>query len=70
MKALLDNEFEDSILNGKRRECLEMFELGQAEKEMILAIKADGIDQFIRQIDEMTRPTSRSIQRLRDDACI
>jgi len=59
-KALLDSDFEASILNGKRKECLEMFKLDQAEKETILAIDADGIDQFIRQIDALTQPREKA----------
>jgi len=62
-QALVDSEFEKSILNGKRRECLQMFDLNQAEIEMLLAIDADGIDQFIRQIDAMTKPPATEYPR-------
>ncbi len=55
-KALLDNDFEEAILNGKRKECLDMFELDQTDKNEILAIDADVLDQFIRDIDALASP--------------
>jgi len=62
-QALLDTEFEKSILNGKRKECLGMFKLDQAEVDTILAIDADGIDQFIRQIDALTHPPTAGLYK-------
>ncbi|MBC8507469.1 MAG: hypothetical protein ISR58_06970 [Anaerolineales bacterium] len=53
-KALLDSDFEEAILNGKRKECLDMFELDQTDKSEILAIDADVLDQFIRDIDALS----------------
>ena len=62
-RALLDSEFEKSILNGKRKECLGMFKLSQAERDTILAIDADGIDHFIHQIDELTHPPTADLYK-------
>jgi|SaaInl7_200m_RNA_FD_contig_21_3239486_length_1077_multi_12_in_0_out_0_2 hypothetical protein len=62
-QALLDSEFQKSILNGKRKECLQMFDLSQAEIDTLLAIDADGIDHFIRQIDAMTHPPTTNNYR-------
>ncbi|MBL7161429.1 MAG: hypothetical protein ISS57_02405 [Anaerolineales bacterium] len=40
-----------------------MFKLDQVEVDTILAIDADGIDQFIRQIDALTHPPTAGLYK-------
>ena len=51
-RALLDPQFSKDILNGKRAQRVSEFDLSQAEKQAILAIQADNLDQFIHQISD------------------
>ncbi len=49
-KALLDNQFRADILNGHRNERISEFDLTEDEKQVILAIEADNLDQFIHRL--------------------
>ena len=55
-RSLLDGQFCRDILNGRRIERLQEFDLSPAERQVILSIKADGIDQFIHQINQWMYP--------------
>jgi hypothetical protein len=55
-RSLLDGQFCKDILNGKRNERLREFDLSPAERQAILSIKADGIDQFIQEMNRWMYP--------------
>ena len=50
-KALLDDKFQEDILNGQRQERIEEFNLSTDEKKTLLGIQADNLDHFIYQIE-------------------
>lgn len=49
-RALVENKFGRTILNGKRSVQLETFDLTEQERAAVLAIEADDLDQFIRRV--------------------
>lgn len=53
MKALVDRDFQTAILNGRRRECLTNFGLSDDEIKAVLAVRANNLDQFIKQINAL-----------------
>lgn len=44
--ALTDATFRERLLNGQRREVLEAFNLTDAERQAVLAVKADTLETF------------------------
>jgi hypothetical protein len=44
--ALVDREFGEQLLNGKRPVLLTEFDLTDEEREVVLTIKADSIQEF------------------------
>ena len=52
-QALLDNKFEAAILNGKRKEKLDEFNLSEKQIKAVMAIEADDLDQFIRSLGKL-----------------
>lgn len=57
-QALLDNEFKAGLLNGKRREKLSTFGLNDEEIQAIMSIEAMDLDQFIRRLGNLMRPSA------------
>ena len=51
-KALLDDKFQEDILNGQRQERIEEFDLSNDEKMTLLGIQADNLEQFIYQVEQ------------------
>ena len=56
-QALLDKDFKAALLNGKRREKLSAFELNEEEIQAIMSIEAMDLDQFIRRLGNLMRPS-------------
>lgn len=56
-QALLDKDFKAALLNGKRREELSAFELNEEEIQAIMSIEAMDLDQFIRRLGTLMRPS-------------
>lgn len=56
-QALLDKDFKAALLNGKRREKLSAFELNEEEIQAIMSIEAMDLDQFIRRLGTLMRPS-------------
>ena len=50
-KAILDDKFQEDILNGQRQERIDEFDLSHDEKKTLLDIQADNLDQFIVQVE-------------------
>ena len=44
--ALTDSAFREQLLNGRRREALAVLSLTEAERQAVLAVKADTLDDF------------------------
>jgi len=44
--ALTDPTFRKRLLNGQRREVLDTLSLSEAERQVILAVKADTLEAF------------------------
>lgn len=44
--ALTDPRFRDGLLNGHRRELVAQLNLDDAEKQAVLAVKADTLEAF------------------------
>jgi hypothetical protein len=57
-QALLDEDFKAALLNGKRREKLNAFELNEEEIQAIMSIEAMDLDQFIRRLGNLMRPAT------------
>lgn len=57
-QALLDEDFKSALLNGKRRERLNAFELNEEEIQAIMSIEAMDLDQFIRRLGNLMRPAA------------
>jgi hypothetical protein len=58
-KAMLDEAFQADILNGKRQECIEKFELSDEEKKALLVIDADNLEQFVSQVERWMHSDDR-----------
>ena len=56
-RSLLDGQFCKDILTGNRKERLREFDLSPMERQVILSIKADEIDQFIHQMNAWMYPS-------------
>ncbi len=50
-KAILDDKFQEDILNGQRQARIDEFDLSHDEKKTLLDIQADNLDQFIVQVE-------------------
>jgi hypothetical protein len=48
--ALTDSGFRHGLLNGSRRRILQSFPLSTNEIELIMAIRADSLEQFASQL--------------------
>ena len=44
--ALTDPAFRERLLNGQRREIVDAFGLTEAERQAVLAVNADTLDDF------------------------
>ena len=55
-RALLDNQFQAAILNGRRRERLSDFDLSEEEIEAVMSIEAPNVDLFIRRLGHLMTP--------------
>jgi hypothetical protein len=44
--ALTDSSFRERLLNGHRREVLDTLSLTEAERQAIMAVKADTLEAF------------------------
>jgi hypothetical protein len=45
-KALTDTAFCEGIFNGRRREMVDALDLTRAEREAVLAVQADTLEEF------------------------
>lgn len=61
-RSLLDGQFCRDILTGNRKERLREFDLSPRERQVILSIKADEIDQFIHQMNAWMYPSDTQLQ--------
>jgi len=50
--ALTDSTFRHSLLNGSRRRILQTFPLTHQEIEIIMAIRADSLEQFASEVHQ------------------
>lgn len=50
--ALTDSSFCHSLLNGSRRRILQSFPLSHQEIEIIMAIRADSLEQFASEVHQ------------------
>ena len=55
-QALLDNDFQAAILNGRHQEKLSAFQMNDEEAHAVMAIDAMDIDQFIRRLGNLMKP--------------
>ncbi len=56
-QALLDNDFQAAILNGRYQEKLGSFQLNEEETAAVLSINALNVDQFIRSLGNLMQGT-------------
>lgn len=54
-QALLDNDFQAAILNGRYQEKLGSFGLNEEETAAVLSINAINVDQFIRSLGNLVQ---------------
>ncbi len=52
-QALLDNDFQAAILNGRYQDKLGSFELNEEETAAVMSINAISVDQFIRSLGNL-----------------
>jgi hypothetical protein len=50
--AVIDQEFRKALLNGSRRYVIQRFPLTREEFETVMAVRADSLDQFAKQLDQ------------------
>ena len=50
--ALIDPEFCNDLLNGRRHTLLTKFDLTDEEREVVLVIEAESIQEFAARLDE------------------
>ena len=60
-RSLLDGQFCKDMLSGNRQERLREFNLSPKERQVILSIKADEIDQFIQQMNQWMYPAESAL---------
>jgi hypothetical protein len=53
--AVFDEAFCDLLLNGDRRQAIEAFDLSLDEQDAVLAIEADDLETFARQLLRRTK---------------
>lgn len=51
-KAMLDDKFQEDILNGCCQERIDEFDLSDEEKKVILEIKAKNLEDFVHQLNQ------------------
>ncbi len=49
--AVIDTSFRKALLNGSRGRVIQSFGLTREEIDAVMAIRADSLDQFARQLD-------------------
>jgi hypothetical protein len=49
-EAIYDESFRNRLFNGDRREVIAQFDLTQDEQDVILAIEADTLEGFAREL--------------------
>jgi len=59
-QALLDNDFQAAILDGRHQEKLGSFRLNDEEAQAVMAIDAMDVDQFIRRIGNLMKPAQQA----------
>ena len=64
-RALLDERFRLALLNGQRRARLAAFDLTRQEREAVLRIQTQDLDEFIRQLHAWMRVPPRPSGRVR-----
>jgi hypothetical protein len=52
-QALLDNDFQTAILNGKYQDKLGSFRLNEEESHAVMSINALSVDQFVRSLGNL-----------------
>lgn len=52
-QALLDNDFQAAILNGRYKEKLGSFQLNEEETAAVMSINALNVDQFVRSLGSL-----------------
>jgi hypothetical protein len=57
--ALIDSEFRDKLLNGKRPSLLEELDLTNTERKTVLGIEAKSVQEFAVQLCEVLLVTDR-----------
>lgn len=60
-RSLLDGQFCKDMLSGNRKARLREFDLSPKERQIILSIKADEIDQFIEQMNQWMYPADSKL---------
>jgi hypothetical protein len=57
-QALLDNDFQTAIVNGRYQEKLGSFGLNEEETAAVMSINAINVDQFIRSLGNLMHSAS------------
>ncbi len=57
-QALLDNDFQAAILNGRYQEKLGSFQLNEEETAAVMSINALNVDQFVRSLGSLLQSAS------------
>jgi hypothetical protein len=53
MKALVDPDFRENLLNGQRRTCLAQFDLDEPDLQALLEIRAGNLEQFVDAVSDL-----------------
>ncbi len=59
-KAVISDNFRAGLLNGRRAEVIDGFDLEPQERDQILAIQAQTLAEFAAEIQQITQPRSFS----------
>ena len=68
-RAIISDSFRADILNGRRAELLQEFDLDAEERAAVLAIRADTLAEFAAQIEQLvsSHGTGPSFSRLGEE---
>lgn len=56
-KLIVDHKFQEEILNGKRQERINEFNLSCKERNAVLSIQADNLEQFVQRMTQWMEST-------------
>ncbi len=61
--AVIDTTFRKALLNGSRRQVIRSFDLTREEIDVVMAIRANSLQQFAVQLDQWMTQARSKVER-------